>query len=60
MEILELMIKLISDPRIFNYVIIVLHALNVMRWAYHKSLADTCYWASALGITLTITFLYKH
>jgi len=48
------------DPRIFNYVILVLHALNVVRWIIARSVADACYWASAFAITFTITFLYKH
>lgn len=51
---------ILTDPKFFNYVIMVLYALNAARWAYHKSLADTCYWISALAITATVTFLYKH
>lgn len=48
------------DPKFFNYLIMVLYAMNVVRWAYHRSLADTCYWLSALAITATVTFLYNH
>lgn len=54
------MLRLLTDPRIFNYVIIVLYALNTLRWAVERRLADVCYWASAMAITLTVTFLYKH
>ena len=50
----------VLDPRVFNYVILVLYALNVARWAFAKSLADACYWVCAFGITATVTFLYKH
>ena len=54
------MSELLKDPKFFNYVIIVLYALNAGRWAYEGKIADTCYWLSALAITLTVTFLYKH
>ena len=52
--------RLLTDPRIFNYIIMCLYTLNACRWAINKSVADTCYWISALGITLTVTFGYKH
>lgn len=52
--------KLLLDPRIFNCIILVLYGLNVVRWAFAKSVADVCYWLSAMAITATITFLYKH
>ncbi len=49
---------MLKDPRLFNYVIMTLYAVNAGRWAVHGSLADTCYWLSALAITATVTFLY--
>jgi len=51
---------LLHDPRLFNYVIMVLYALNTVRWAFAKSPADVCYWLSALAITATVTFGYRH
>lgn len=54
------MLQLFTDPKLFNYVIMVMYGLNVGRWAYQKNLADTCYWLSALAITATVTFLYNH
>jgi hypothetical protein len=51
---------ILKDPKIFNYVIMVLYFLNACRWAWQKNAADTCYWLSALAITATVTFLYKH
>jgi hypothetical protein len=48
------------DPRLFNYVILVLYGLNACRWAVAGKIADVCYWLSAFGITATVTFLYKH
>jgi hypothetical protein len=53
-------IDFLFDPKIFNYVIMALYCLNALRWAIHGSIADTCYWLSALAITMTITFGYKH
>ena len=54
------MISLILDPKIFNYIIMVLYLLNAVRWVIHGSTADMCYWLSALAITATVTFLYEH
>lgn len=54
------MIALIFDPRIFNYVIMVLYGINAVRWFINHSWADACYWLSALAITATVTFGYKH
>jgi hypothetical protein len=51
--------KLLFDPKVFNYVIMALYLLNAIRWAFAKSKADCCYWLSALAITATVTFLYK-
>lgn len=48
------------DPRLFNYVILGLYALNAGRWAYERKIADVCYWLSAFAITATVTFLYEH
>ena len=51
---------LLSNPALFNYVIMGLYAANALRWAYERKWADACYWLSALGITATVTFGYKH
>jgi len=52
--------SIIFDPKIFNYIIMILYALNVVRWAFAGKIADVCYWLSALAITATVTFLYDH
>lgn len=52
--------QLFLDPKIFNYVIMVLYTLNAVRWAVDGKIADVCYWLSALAITATVTFLYGH
>lgn len=54
------MLRLLLDPRVFSYVILVLYALNAARWALAGKIADVCYWLSAMAITATVTFLYKH
>lgn len=47
------------DPKIFNFVIMVLYGVNAAWWAGHGRYADTCYWLSALAITATVTFGYE-
>lgn len=54
------MIRLLFDPRIFNFVIMTLYVMNAVRWAVERKPADMCYWLSALAITATVTFGYKH
>ena len=56
----QTMRSLLLDPKFFNYLIMMLYFLNACRWAWNKNPADTCYWLSALAITATVTFLYKH
>jgi hypothetical protein len=48
------------DPRFFNFLIMALYALSAIRWAMAGRYADMCYWLSALAITATVTFGYKH
>lgn len=50
--------SLLLDPRIFNFIIMGLYAMNALRWATHGSWADVCYWLSALSITATVTWGY--
>lgn len=52
--------KWFLDPKLFNYVIMSLYALSATRWAFAGKWADCCYWLSALAITATVTFGYKH
>lgn len=52
--------NIISDPKAFNYLIMVLYMLNSIRWLVHGNYADACYWLSALAITATVTFGYTH
>lgn len=50
----------VLDPKIFNYVILTLYALNAIRWAFAGNWTDVSYWLSAFAITATVTFGYKH
>lgn len=52
--------RLLADPRAFNFLIMALYACNAVRWLVAGSIADCCYWLSALGITATVTFGYSH
>ena len=54
------MTAILFDPKIFNYTIMALYALNAGRWAIHGNWVDVCYWLSALGITATVTWGYNH
>jgi hypothetical protein len=52
--------KFFLDPKLFNYTIMGLYALNAGRWAIAGHLPDVCYWLSALAITATVTWGYSH
>ena len=52
--------RFLGDPRLFNFVIMALYAISAVRWASAGKWADACYWLSALAITATVTFGYKH
>lgn len=52
--------RLLADPKLFNYVLLALYLINAGRWGYEGKIADVCYWLSAFAITATVTFLYKH
>lgn len=48
------------EPRLFNFIIMGLYLLSATWWAAHGRWADTAYWLSALAITATVTFGYRH
>lgn len=52
--------KLLFDPRIFNYLIMCLYCINSVRWAFAGEWAQAAYWISALGITASVTFGMTH
>ena len=50
------MSALLLDPKLVNYVLLVLYAANAARWAVHGSWPDATYWLGAFIITLAVTF----
>lgn len=44
----------------FNYLIMTLYGINALQFGYRRMWADACYWLSALAITATVTWGYKH
>ena len=52
--------SVLADPRIFNFVIMCLYALNAVRWALNGSWGDALYWMGALWITCAVTWGYRH
>lgn len=50
---------LLLDPRVFNFVIMMLYGVNSIRWLVAGSWADCGYWAFALGITACVTWGYQ-
>ena len=53
------MFEFLMQPKMFNYIIMSLYLAAAIRWACHGSVANTCYWLSALAITATVTFGYQ-
>ena len=46
------------DPKLFNYCILVMYAVNTARWAAYGSWGDVAYWSGALWITAAVTWGY--
>lgn len=54
------MADLLKNPALFNYVIMSLYCMSAGWWALHGKYVDSAYWLSALAITATVTFGYRH
>lgn len=52
--------RLLTDPRVFNYLIMCLYMLNALRWMISGKWSDVAYWLSACAITATVTWGYRH
>lgn len=50
--------KLLSDPRLFNYLLIILFALCSVRWAIARSWPDTLYWGFGCALNAVVTWGY--
>jgi hypothetical protein len=49
----------LTDPKLFNYVILALYTLSSMRHFAARDVGQGCYWLSAFAITATVTFLME-
>jgi len=58
-ETLDVLLKLLLDPKIFNYIIMTLYVLNSLRWAYARSWGDALYWIAAFQITAAVTWGFQ-
>jgi hypothetical protein len=52
-------VRLLLDPRIFNFVIMGLYVTNATNYAVRQQWGHAAYWASAFGITASVTFGMK-
>jgi uncharacterized YccA/Bax inhibitor family protein len=50
--------SILLDPKIFNYIIMGLYALNMAQFVVRGFYPDSAYWFFALGITATVTWGY--
>jgi hypothetical protein len=53
-------VSVLLDPRIFNFVIMGLYGLNIMRWSAAGNLWAAGYWGCALGLTIIVSFGRTH
>lgn len=49
--------KWITDPRLFNIVILILFGITTLRWACAGNLKQTLYFGGAFVLNYAITFL---
>jgi hypothetical protein len=54
---MNFLLKAISDPKIFNCIILFLYSCAAVRWFVAGKFGDGMYWVSAFMITFTVTFL---
>lgn len=57
---MKLLLNLLLDPKIFNYVIMVLYTTNIVNYAVRGQWNSAWYWFSALSITASVTFIIKN
>jgi hypothetical protein len=50
------MIAFLLDPKLFNYVILAMYAVNGGRWALEGSWGNAMYWSGAFWITAAVTW----
>lgn len=52
--------KLLTDPALFNYLILSLYLLSAGRWAVARDWNSSLYWLGAFIITSTVTWRATH
>jgi len=45
----------LTDPAVFNYIIMVLYGLTALRWAINQSWLHVVYWIGALMLQAAVT-----
>lgn len=48
--------NILLDPKLFNYLILILYFLSVVRWTIELNWGQVMYWSGALILTVAITF----
>ena len=51
------MLKILCDPRLFNFLIIAMFAFAAVRWALEKNWPQVGYWAGAVILNVAVTFM---
>lgn len=50
------MINILTDPRIFNFIIIALFLIAGIRWTFAGDYWQALYWYCGFGINIAVTF----
>jgi hypothetical protein len=53
----RMLLNLLLDPRVFNFVILGLYGINVVNYLIRREWNSAWYWASAASITASVTFI---
>lgn len=48
--------KFLLDPRLFNYLILVLFAFATVRWAFAGNYWESLYWLGAFILNIAVTW----
>lgn len=48
--------RVLSDPRIFSFIILSLYAAQAVRWGMERKWWSVLYWVGAFIITTSVTF----
>lgn len=49
----------LTDPKLFNYIILALFAMAAIRWWIAKDIPQAGYWASAFVLNIFVTMMAK-